>query len=189
MTTRTLNHVEWRRFHDPHTSPKRPDVAEVHCADEAVDFIGICHARPATGVKLKPAGSHWSLSESTVSDGSALETNWPDSDAVPRNTGLAVDLLDLISDPLFDSMANNPPTAPDAARDDPCLRDSSRNCFFVHLKSGTRVYAAYSLLDGMAAAPTRLAQTLNAKLVGSPRVGPRALRPGFILSMPRFEMC
>lgn len=170
MAKQTLNHVEWRRFHDPNTSPGS-DVAEVHCADEAVDFIGICHARAATGVKLKPAGSHWSLSKSTVSDDSTLETNWPGADAVPRNTGLAKDLLDLISDPLFNSMANNPPTAPDAARADPCLRDTSRNCFFVHLKSGTRVYDAYRLLDGMAAAPTGLAQALNAKLVGSPNAG------------------
>ena len=171
MTTDTLNHVEWRRFHDSILTPIRPDVAAVHCADEAVDFIGICHARPATGLKLKAAGSHWSLSESTVSDDSALETNWPDADGVPRNSGLAVDLLDLISQPLFDSLANNPPTAPNAATADPCLRDTARNCFFIHLKSGTRVYDAYSLMDGMAAAPTRLAQELNTKLVGQPKGG------------------
>jgi len=167
----TLNHVEWRRFHDPIATPIRSDVAEVHCADEAADFVAICHARPASGVKLKPAGSHWSLSESTVSDDSTLETNWPGPDAVSRNTGLAIDLLELISDPLFKSMAENPPTTPDTATADPCLRDTARNCFFVHLKSGTRVYEAYSLLDGMAAAPTGLAQALNAKLVGGPRAG------------------
>jgi hypothetical protein len=34
--------------------------------------------------KLKAAGSHWSLSDSTVSDDSALETHWPDGGAVPR---------------------------------------------------------------------------------------------------------
>lgn len=171
MATDTLNHVEWRRFHDPVLTPIRPDVAEVHCADEAADFIGICHARPATGLKLKAAGSHWSLSESTVSDDSALETHWPDADVVPRNTGLAVDLLDLISKPLFDSLANNPPTAPDAATADPCLRDTARNCFFIHLKSGTRVYEAYSVMDGMAAAPTKLAQELNIKLLDGPHAG------------------
>jgi hypothetical protein len=171
VTTDTLNHVEWRRFHDPILTPIRSDVAEVHCADEAADFIGICHARPATGLKLKAAGSHWSLSESTVSDDSTLETHWPDADVVPRNTGLAVDLLDLISNPLFDSLANNPPTAPNAAKGDPCLRDGARNCFFIHLKSGTRVYEAYSVMDGMAAAPTKLAQALNAKLVGGPNAG------------------
>jgi len=172
VTTDTLNHVEWRRFHDPILTPIRSDVAEVHCADDAADIIGICHARPATGVKLKAAGSHWSLSESTISDDSALETNWPAADVVPRNTGLAVDLLDLISNQLFNFLANNPPTAPNAAKVDPCLGgEDARNCFFIHLKSGTRVYEAYSVMDGMAAAPTKLAQALNAKLVGGPNAG------------------
>ena len=107
MATDTLHHVAWRRFHDAISAPARSDVAEVHCPDEAADFIEICHARPATGVKLKAAGSHWSLSRSTVSEGSALETNWPGAEAVSsRNTGLAVDLVDLISDPLFNAMVD-----------------------------------------------------------------------------------
>jgi hypothetical protein len=171
VATDTLKHVEWRRFHDPILDPKRPDVAEVHCADAPADFIEICRKRPATGLKLKAAGSHWSLSESTLSDDSALETHWPDAESVPRNTGLAVDLRDLISQPLFDFMVAHPPTPPDAAKDDPCLRDGARNCFFVHLKSGTRVYEAYSALDGMAATPTALATALNLKLKGGPNAG------------------
>src|SRR4051812_664755 len=130
MTTRTLNHVAWRRFHDPKNNPKRPDVAEVHCADAAADFIDICFKRPATGLKLKAAGSHWSLSDSTLSDDAALETHWPDADVVPLNTGLALDLLDIISDPLLNFMANTPPTSPDAATEDPCLHEGPSDCFF-----------------------------------------------------------
>jgi hypothetical protein len=171
VSTNTLNHVEWRRFHDPVTTPIRPDVADVHCADDVADFIELCRARPATGIKLKAAGSHWSLSESTVSDDAALETSWPGADAVPRNSGLAVDLLDLISDPLFEFLANNPPTPPNAATADPCLSEGPSNCFFIHLKSGTRVYEAYSVMDAMAATPTKLAQALNGKLAGGPRAG------------------
>lgn len=176
MIKQTLNHVEWRRFHDSNKFPKRPDVAEVHCADEIVDFIDICNKRPATGLKLKAAGSHWSLSESTVSDDSALETHWPCADDVPRNTGLAIDLDCLISDQLRHHMENNPPVRPDAATEDPCLRngstaDDANNCFFIHLKSGTRVYDAYSLMDGMDATPTKLAQSLNAKLADGPNAG------------------
>lgn len=171
MSNQTLNHVEWRRFHDPENTPKRPDVAEVHCPDEAVDFIDICHKRLATGLKLKAAGSHWSLSESTVSDESALETHWPSADAVPRNTGLATDLDELISDQLRHHMENNPPVPPHAATQDPCLSEGPSNCFFIHLKSGTRVYEAYSLMDGFGAPPTKLAQSLNAKLTGDPNVG------------------
>jgi hypothetical protein len=171
VANQTLSHVEWRRFHDSKKSAKRPDVAEVHCPDEVVNFIDICNQRPATGLKLKAAGSHWSLSESTVSDDSALETHWPGADAVPRNTGLATDLNELISDQLFRHLADNPPVPPDTATQDPCLSDGPFNCFFIHLKSGTRVYEAYSLMDGMAATPTKLAQSLNAKLAGTPNAG------------------
>jgi hypothetical protein len=179
VTKQTLNPFEWRRFHDSNKFPKRP-VTEVYCADEAVDFIDICNNRPGTGLKLKAAGSHWSLSESTVSDDSALETNWPGADAVPRNTGLAIDLDELISDQLFGYMANNSPVHPDVATQDPCLRDGPSNCFFIHLKSGTRIYEAYSLMDGMAATPTKLAQSLNAKLTGDPNVGPYSIPWGFM---------
>ena len=180
MATRTLHHVAWRRLHNSKNNPKRPDVAEVHCADAAADFIDICFKRPATGLKLKAAGSHWSLSDSTLSDDSALETHWPDAGAVPLNTGLAVDLLDIISDQLFNFMANTPPTSPDAATQDPCLSEGSSNCFFIHLKSGTRVYEAYSLMDGMASAPTNLAKELNNKLSGDPMKGPYSGPWGFM---------
>lgn len=171
MANITLTHIEWQRLHDSSKSPKRTDVAEVHCADEATDFIDICNKRPATGLKLKAAGSHWSLSESTVSDDSALETNWPGADAVPRSTGLATDLGKLISNELFNHMLNYPPVPPDFAAQDPCLNDGLSHSFFVHLKSGTRIYDAYSLLDGMAAAPTELAQSLNAKLADGRSAG------------------
>lgn len=171
MSIQTLHDIEWRRFHDSHTSVRRPHVAEVHCADKAADFIHLCRNRPATGLKLKAAGSHWSLSDSTVSDDSALETNWPDAQAVPRNSGLATDLGKLISDRLFRHLARNPPIPPDAATQDPCLGEGPSNCFFIHLKSGTRVYEAYSLMDGMAAAPTDLARALNTELAGGPNAG------------------
>ncbi|RYF51415.1 MAG: hypothetical protein EOO38_03285 [Cytophagaceae bacterium] len=167
MTVNTLTHVEWRRFHDPLLSPIRADIETVHCADNAADFIEICHARPATGRKLKAAGSHWSLSKSTLSDNVALETNWPDADTVPRNTGLDIDMSEIISMPLFEEMVKNPPVAPDAATSDPCQRDDAKNCFFIHLKSGTRIYEAYSLMDSMAVNPTGLAQKLNERLAGS----------------------
>ena len=180
MANQTLTHVPWRRFHDSKKNPRRPDVAEVHCADAAADFIDICQKRPATGLKLKAAGSHWSLSDSTVSDDSALETHWPDAGAVPLNTGLAVDMLDIISNQLFNFMAHNSPVAPDLAQQDPCLNSGASNCFFVHLKSGTRVYEAYSLLDGMAAAPTNLAKELNKKITGDPMNGPYSVPWGFM---------
>src|SRR5215467_4435135 len=179
MATQTLNHVAWRRFDDPKNRPKRPDVAEVHCADAAADFIDICFKRLATGLKLKAAGSHWSLSDSTVSDDSALETHWPEAVVVP-NKGLAVDMLDIISDRLFTFMSHNSPVNPDVAQQDPCLTAGASNCFFVHLKSGTRVYEAYSLLDGMAAAPTDLAKELNKKITRDPMIGPYSVPWGFM---------
>lgn len=161
MASQTLNNVEWRRFHDSRKSREHPDVPTVLCADSVEDLIDICRARPATGKRLKAAGSHWSLSESTVSDHVGLESNWPGAEAVPRNTGLAIDLYELISSQLFDHMAKHPPVSPVKAEVDPCLSEVESNCFYVHLKSGTRVYEAYSLMDGMDATPTKLATELN----------------------------
>src|SRR5687768_11764222 len=61
VANQTLLNVDWRRFHDSQKKPpRRPDA--VHCPDEALNFIDICKQRPATGLKLKAAGSHWSLS-------------------------------------------------------------------------------------------------------------------------------
>jgi hypothetical protein len=167
VPTDILQHVEWRRFHDSILTPIRPDVAAVYCADEPSDFIEICRARPAAGLKLKAAGSHWSLSESTVSDDSALETNWPDPDDVHRNSGPARDLAEFISGALFNALVTNPPRRPEQAMSDPCLSDGARNCFFIHLKSGTRVYEAYSLMDDLNR-KTDLAKKLNEQLKGGP---------------------
>ncbi len=171
MTVTTLHNVAWPRFHDPKANPIRPSVPEVHCADDLGNFIDICRTRPTSGLKLKAAGSHWSLSESTLSDDSALETHWQGAGAVPVNTGLAVDMADLINDQLFDFMVKHPPQRPETATFDPCLRDGPVDCLFVHLKSGTLVYEAYSLLDLMDQNPTQLAQDLNSKLAGTSNAG------------------
>jgi hypothetical protein len=171
MAAKTLHNVPWRRYHDSKTTPIRPNVPDVICADDVANFIDICRNRPPSGLKLKAAGSHWSLSESTLSDDSALETNWPGAGKVPANTGLAVDMGDLISDALFDFMVNHPPTPPRKATADPCLSVGPSNCFFVHIKSGTRIYEAYSLLDGMDQNPTKLAIALNAKIAGTANAG------------------
>lgn len=167
MALNTLHATAWARFHDLRTTPIRPS-AEIHCASEAADFIALCRDRPSTGRKFKAAGSHWSLSESTLSDDDAIETHWPGADPVPLNSGLAIDLFDLISDRLLNFMLENPPARPLAAVSDPCLSEGPIDSFFVHLKAGTRVYEAYSLLDGMSAAPTKLASELNHKLEGTP---------------------
>ena len=167
MAIQTLTDAPWRRFHDPGRSTERKDV---HCVDDPADFIELCRNRPATGLKLKAAGSHWSLSESTRSDNASIETNWPDTGTSIRNSGLMkgkFDLDNLISDQLRNQLLNNPPVSPDVATEDPCRGEGARNCFFIHLKSGTRVYDAYSLMDGMAADPTPLAKSINDKLTGN----------------------
>ncbi len=175
MAITTLHHVAWQRFHDPKAKPIRPNVKDVHCANAVRDFIDLCHNRRATGLKLKAAGSHWSLSKGTLSDDAALETHWPGAGSVPLNAGLVVqspashlmDLADLINDATFDFMVNHPPALPENLPFDPCLNQGLSQCFFVHVKSGTRIYEAYSLLDGMKNNPTRLAKNLNKKIKGT----------------------
>lgn len=75
----------------------------------------------------------------------------------------SVDLHQLINDDLFEHLATHPVNPPGTLTHDPCLSGLLRDAFFVHLKSGTRVYKAYSLLDDVTR-PTELAAKLNASL-------------------------
>jgi hypothetical protein len=165
----TLINQDWRRFHDAEGDIIRPG-STVHCFDDAKSIIELCRDRPPN-TNFKAAGSHWGLSTATVSDDEFIETNWPGDDIVPRNTGRDVDLFELIDDDLFDVMASNPPQTPDVISLDPCLSEGPPSFFLVHLKSGTRVYEAYSLLDRSPAVITDLAVKLNETLAGGPNEG------------------
>ncbi|MBY3483329.1 hypothetical protein [Rhizobium laguerreae] len=155
----------WRRHHDPEGAFL--SQVKVHSADDAASFVTICAGGPA-GRKLKASGSHWALSEATFSDGEFIETNWPPARNTPRNTGFAaIDMMDLINQDLFDFMVANPPQRPTQLASDPCITDGLQSCFFVHIKSGTRIYEAYSLLDRSPDVVTELATQLNNKLIGS----------------------
>jgi hypothetical protein len=160
---------DWRRFHDPAGEFIRPR-ANIHCIDGPADMIAFCRDRPR-GTPLKAAGSHWALSEATVSEGDFVETNWPGPDAVPRNSGLALDMIALINDDLFQFMIDHPLTHPDKLARDPCLREGPGQVFYVHMKSGTLIYEAYSLLDDSPNQMTVLARELNNKLAGSGNEG------------------
>lgn len=160
----------WRRFHDPKDRLSTAGAA-VHCVSDAASIIELCRNRPP-GTRYKASGSHWALSTATVSDGEYIELNWPDeNDDVPRHSGLDVDLLTLISDEMFDLLASHPAQPPAAVVSDPCLTDEPVNVFFVHLRSGTRVYEAYSYLDGATGVATDLARELNSVLAGGPNAG------------------
>ena len=160
---------DWRRFHDPEDDFICPG-STIHCVRDAATIIERCRDRP-TDKKYKAAGSHWALSTATVSDDEFIETNWPGPEVVPRHSGLDVSMYDLIDDGLFDLLASHPPEKPGALSSDPCLGEGQQNSFFVHLRSGTRVYEAYSLLDGSTGVMTELAIRLNEKLVGGQHEG------------------
>ena len=72
---------------------------------------------------------------------------------------------------------SNPPGRAEALTSDPCLQppfsvqQPASGPFFVHLKSGTRIYEAYSLLDHEGALPGTLAARLNAALADTPAAG------------------
>jgi hypothetical protein len=167
MALQTLTNQEWRRKHDPREVIQAEGIT-VHCADDPASFIGLCANRPAD-VRFKAAGRHWSLSTSTVSDNEWLETQWPGTQNVPRNSGFATpDMLQLISSEAFDFLITHPPQRPDDLMSDPCLTDGIESLFFVHLKSGTRVFEAYSLLDRSPGVITDLAAELNSHLDGGP---------------------
>lgn len=161
---------DWRRFHDPKQELTSPG-ATIHCVRDAESIIELCRDRPSTK-KYKASGSHWALSMATVSDDEFIETNWPDqNDSVPRHSGLDIDLFDLISDEMLDRMTTNPAQSPDSVTSDPCVTDEPVNFFLVHLRSGTRVYEAYSELDGATGVITKLAKELNRILSNGPHAG------------------
>jgi hypothetical protein len=167
MTVFTFTNRPWIRHHDPLSIPARPNVAKIICFDTLVDLIQICASRTSS-VKLKGSGSHWGLSEAALSDGEAIETNWPGPEAAPRHSGLDVDLDELFSEPLFQFLAANPPGKAEELISDPCLQESEIGSFYVHVKSGTRIYQVYALLDQLGAAPGTFAHRLNEKLGGTP---------------------
>jgi len=174
MGLQTIDGYSWERFHDAQWDPVVPDPEAIYCFDSATDIddlIRLCANRPADK-KLKCAGSHWSLSEGTISDDYFIETNWPDQSLpIPRNSGPALDLGFFINQTMFDYLASRPPGLNATLTNDPCLNPERTGSFYVHLKSGTRIYEAYSLLDGdpdlSGGSPWvgKLATDLNAQIV------------------------
>ena len=170
MTLETLHDIQWRRFHDDPMGPAAvPNAANVHCLDTVADVIGLL-VGPVPGRRFKACGSHWALSGAAISSGAFIETNCPVSNGgLPRLSGPAIDLGEFASDALIDHLAANPPQVGGAITSDPCLSDRF-GPFFVHVKAGTKVYEAYSLLDdpGGAVASGALASKLRQRLQGGP---------------------
>jgi hypothetical protein len=161
MTDTFLATKPWVRFHDSPATPIRPVAAEIHCVGSLADIKAVC-ASATKNTRFSVAGSHWGLSEAAVSDVSFIEMNWPGPEAVARHEGLDIDFGKLI-DPTFQNfLAQNPPTSPDQQTSDPCLA-SANQCFFVHVKSGTRIFQAYQLLDQASFGPGTLANDLGPK--------------------------
>lgn len=169
MAIQTLANQDWARFHDPKGQIIKPGTT-IHCVDEVADFIALC-STPAPRPRLKAAGSHWALSTATVSDANSIETHWPGTQNVPLNSGFAVDMYDLINVAFFHRMADNPPGKPEDLIQDPCLPTDNQGFFLVHLKSGTRIFDTYSLLDRSPDVVTSLARELNFKLDGGHNAG------------------
>jgi len=161
MSQLTFETNEWNRKHDPKVETRN---ATLNCIDEVVEFITLLRDRP-TDKKFKAVGMHWSLSDAVYSDGEYIETHFPldrDNPDIPRNSGFALDMDEIISKQMKDYLIQNPPARPQNWQTDPCLQ---RNFFLpVHLKSGTRICEAYSLLDRTPDKNTNLANTLNEEL-------------------------
>jgi hypothetical protein len=172
MTIQILTNRDWKRNHDLNTSAIRPGAEKIYCFDELEDLIKICAEHPP-GKKLKAAGSHWALSEAALSDNEFIETNWPGTESVPRYSGLDdVDFGQIISDSLFEFLVSHPPIPAEKATLDPCLNPGESGAFFVHVKSGTRIYRLYNLLDSLLDEENKplnlkLAADLNKKLIGT----------------------
>lgn len=167
MTIQTLTNTDWKRNHDLNTSAIRPRAEKIHCFDTFEDLIQLCASRPS-GKKLKAVGSHWALSEAALSDNEFIETNWPGNEDVPRHSGFDdVDFGQIISQSLFELLVSNPPIPAEQSTSDPCLNFGLFGSFLVHVKSGTRIYETYRLLDQNEPVTGTLAAMLNEKLAGT----------------------
>jgi hypothetical protein len=179
MSIATFTNTAWSRHHDLDGVPIRPKAHKIHFFDTLESLIRLS-AKRKPGRHLKATGSHWGLSDAALSDDEFIETNWPGPEDVPRHSGLDLDFGKLISDPLFEYLLSVPPIRAEKATKDPCLSEGPAFTFFVHIKSGTRVYETYSLLDQETLVPESLADRLNARLLGSPNEnafgGPWAFR-------------
>jgi hypothetical protein len=144
MAITVLTEQRWTRKHDPKDEPTR-ERAEIICFDTWEDIVEICRSRPLDK-RMMAAGSHWALSEAALADDYFIETNRPGLDNVPRYSGLAKDFGAFISGSEFQRLVDKPPPRPEKCSFDPCL-NLKEGYFYVHLKSGTRVYEAYTLLD------------------------------------------
>ena len=169
MTEQRLTRQSWRRFHDPNSHIEKPDatINGIGTSASAIDLV-----RRSAGTRLTAAGSHWSLSKGTVSDGESVETNWPGAGVVSLSGPADVDLDDLINEEVFDAMVKNPVMAPGALTEDPCLSTGLGTHFFIHVKAGTRVYEAYSLFDRADVQLSSLAKRLNRDISGDENAGP-----------------
>ena len=132
MTEQRLTRQSWRRFHDPNSHIEKPDatINGIGTSASAIDLV-----RRSAGTRLTAAGSHWSLSKGTVSDGESVETNWPGAGVVSLSGPADVDLDDLINEEVFDAMVKNPVMAPGALTEDPCLSTGLGTHFF-HSREG-----------------------------------------------------
>lgn len=136
--------LQWRFYHDKHDPGFVPDAT---FAFDSVAYLIALLSNPEHGKKYKACGSHWALSTAAKPENIALETNLPGpGDETPRLTGLAVDLGDIATDQFVEYLAHFPPVTGGAIASDPCLQYGF-GPYFVHLKAGTRIYEAYSLLD------------------------------------------
>lgn len=133
----------WILKHDPFGDPITLDT--IVAFDDVFDIVTRM-SMPEPDKRYRASGSHWALSTAAIADNIAIETNFPGDDAPPKLSGPAIDLGEIATAQFVDYLWNHRPTVATAIMSDPCLA-TPFTPFYVHLKSGTRIYEAYSLLD------------------------------------------
>ncbi len=120
----------WRRKHDNAEEPIKPATDRTFYATHLADLIDLCREASANGIRLKAAGSHWSLSEAALSDHTFIETHHP------REVH-----------PAMGATLNN--VIPHCMHRDYLQRmddESDELWMLVHIESGKRIFQLYSEL-------------------------------------------
>jgi len=149
MAIRERINKSWTRKHDNPEAPLIPSAPKILYPETLEDLIAICSERESAN-NLKAGGSHWSLSESAISDEVFIEMNDPANEFSPMGRTLYGVIpgclttsfkrhLSEVDVPKFDSHTISN------------IADigtfNANTGYLVHVEAGKRIYQLYAELD------------------------------------------
>lgn len=141
MTVDEVFGQAWTRMHDDPAIPVVPSTPRTVYPKSLEELIEICAKRnPAE--RIRAAGSHWSLSEAAISDGTFVETHDPNN----NHQALGRTLYDVVPGCLNKDFIAALASREVAPFDENTVTEDE-GLYPIHIETGKRVYQLYSELD------------------------------------------